>query len=118
MRALARIATLTSIFEADVAGAVVDRDAEDVGAHVRHADAGGQVEPDLVSALRVEEGDEAGASCRRHLKHSGVTPPRKLKPGEKGEEAKSGICSKVARFRGKRAPSKVGSAARVMGQAG
>ena len=34
--------------EAGVAGAVVDRDAEDVGAHVRHADAGGQVEPDLV----------------------------------------------------------------------
>jgi hypothetical protein len=34
--------------EAGVAGAVVDRDAEDVGAHVRHADAGGHVEPELV----------------------------------------------------------------------
>ncbi len=34
--------------EAGLAGAVVDRNAEDVGAHVRHADAGGQVEPDLV----------------------------------------------------------------------
>jgi hypothetical protein len=34
--------------EAGVAGEVADRDAEDVGAHVRHADAGGQVEPELV----------------------------------------------------------------------
>ena len=74
--------------EAGVAGEVVDRDAEDVGAHVRHADAGGQVEPDLVYALRVEEGAEAtdqrveaGASCRRHLKHSRVTLPRKVQAG-------------------------------------
>jgi hypothetical protein len=34
--------------EAGVAGEVVDRNAEDVGANVCHADAGGQVEPDLV----------------------------------------------------------------------
>jgi hypothetical protein len=74
--------------EAVVAGEVVDRNAEEVGAHNRHADAGGQVEPDLVSALRVEEGaeatdqrEEAGASCRRHLKHSRVTPPRKIEAG-------------------------------------
>ena len=74
--------------EAGVAGEVVDRNAEDVGAHVRHADAGGQVEPDLVSALRVEEGAEAsdrreeeGASCRRHLEHSRIIPPRKIQAG-------------------------------------
>ncbi len=86
--------------EAGVAGAVVDRDAEDVGAHVRHADAGGQVEPDLVSALRVEEGaeatdqrEEAGASCRRHLEHSRVTPSRQVQPNENGEAAKGGIYS-------------------------
>ncbi len=72
--------------EAGVSGAVVDRDAEDVGADVCHADAGGQVEPDLVKALRVEEGaeatdqrEEAGASCRRHLEHSRTTPLREKK---------------------------------------
>ena len=90
--------------EAGVAGAVVDRDAEDVGAHVRNADAGGQGEPDLVYALRVEEGaeatdqrEEASASCRRHLEHSRITTPRrkKLKPGAKGEAAKGGIYGTV-----------------------
>ncbi len=45
--------------EAGVAGAVVDRDAEDIGAHVRHADAGGEAKPEILSALRIEEGAEA-----------------------------------------------------------
>ena len=61
--------------EADVSVAVVDRDAEDVGAHVGEANDGRHAELDLVKALRVEEGAEAseqseedGASCRRHLR--------------------------------------------------
>ncbi len=62
--------------EADVAFPVVDRDAVDVGAHVGDADDGRQAELVLVPALRVEEGAEAseqgeedGATCRRHLRH-------------------------------------------------
>jgi hypothetical protein len=99
--------------EAGLAVAVVDRDAEDVGAHVHHADAGGQVEPEILSALRGEEGAEAsdhgekaGASCPRHLKHTVVSVLREnLKlTYEKGKEAKGGIYSTVHHFRRKRAP--------------
>ncbi len=79
-----------SVTEAGVAVAVVDRDAEDVrvGAHVCDANAGGEAEPETLSALRVEEGaeatdqrEEAGASCRRHLKHSRRVTPRKVQAG-------------------------------------
>ncbi len=61
--------------EADVAFLVVDRDAVDVGAHVGDANDGRHAELVLVPALRVEEGAEAseqgeedGATCRRHLR--------------------------------------------------
>ena len=67
--------------EADVAFLVVDGDAVDVGPRVGDANDGRQEELDLVEALRVEEGAEAseqgeedGATCRRHLRQLEALP--------------------------------------------
>ena len=79
--------------EAGVAGEVAQRDAEDIGAHVDEADDGCEEEADLVSELRFEagtkageQGEEAGASGRRHeqdrhLKQSRVIS-EKIQAGE------------------------------------
>ncbi len=79
--------------DAGVAGEVAQRDAEDIGAHVGEADDGCEEEADLVLELRVEEGtkageqgEEAGASGRRHeqdwhLKQSRVIA-EKIQAGE------------------------------------
>ena len=68
--------------EADVAFLVVDGDAVEVGAHVGDANDGRHAELDLVEALRVEEegaeageqGEEDGATCRRHLRQLEALP--------------------------------------------